>query len=151
MTTSPSESLVLEQECLDPKTAAAHLRRRLATTTDPSDLQADLARGIPGLAVVDARSRGSYRRGHVPGALSLPHREMNSASTAGLDRSAVYVVYCDGIGCNASTKGALRLAELGFKVKELLGGMEWWVRDGHPVAVGDGAPGLSSATLGSST
>jgi hypothetical protein len=39
-----------------------------------------------------------------------------------------------GIGCNASTKGAYKLARLGFRAKELLGGIDWWRRDGHPVA-----------------
>jgi hypothetical protein len=36
-------------------------------------------------------------------------------------------------GCNASTKGAYKLARLGFRVKEPLGGIDWWRRDGHPV------------------
>jgi rhodanese-related sulfurtransferase len=58
---------------------------------------------------------------------------MNQESTRRLDRNAMYVTYCDGIGCNASTKGALNLAELGFQVKELIGGIEWWKRDGYPV------------------
>jgi hypothetical protein len=40
------------------------------------------------------------------------HREMKSESTARLDRGKVYVVYGDGIGCNASTKGAYKLARL---------------------------------------
>jgi len=44
------------------------------------------------------------------------------------------VTYCDGIGCNASTKGALDMAKLGFNVKELIGGLDWWKRDGHPTA-----------------
>ena len=57
---------------------------------------------------------------------------MNAESTAHLDKSKVYVAYCDGIGCNASTKGALKLAQLGFTVKELIGGMDWWLRDGYP-------------------
>ena len=59
---------------------------------------------------------------------------MNAETVARFDRSKVYVVYCDGIGCNASTKGAYKLARLGFRTKELLGGLDWWRRDGHPVA-----------------
>ena len=58
---------------------------------------------------------------------------MTAETAARLDRSKVYVVYCDGIGCNASTKGAYKLARLGFRAKELLGGIDWWRRDGHPV------------------
>jgi len=60
---------------------------------------------------------------------------MNTETVARFDRSKVYVVYCDGIGCNASTKGAYKLALLGFRAKELLGGLDWWRRDGHPVTV----------------
>jgi hypothetical protein len=70
---------------------------------------------------------------HIPGAISFAHREMSAETTAGLDRGKVYVVYCDGIGCNASTKGSHKLARLGFRTKELLGGLDWWSRDGHPV------------------
>jgi rhodanese-related sulfurtransferase len=62
---------------------------------------------------------------------------MSPASTAQLDRTKVYVVYCDGIGCNASTKGAYKLAGLGFRVKELLGGLDWWRRDGHAIEISD--------------
>lgn len=56
-----------------------------------------------------------------------------SPETAGhLDRKALIVVYCDGIGCNASTRGALNMTRPGFRVKELIGGLDWWKRDGHP-------------------
>ena len=41
------------------------------------------------------------------------------------------MTYCDGIGCNASTEGALNMAKLDFKVKELMGGLEWWKFDGY--------------------
>jgi len=61
----------------------------------------------------------------------MPHRLMSAESTLNMDRNTLYVTYCDGIGCNASTKGAYNLAKLGFKVKELIGGLEWWKRDGY--------------------
>jgi len=41
------------------------------------------------------------------------------------------VVYCWGPGCNSSQKGAARLAGLGVQVKEMLGGIEYWLREGH--------------------
>lgn len=63
--------------------------------------------------------------------LNLPQRVINATTTQNLDRSLTYVTYCDGIGCNASTKGALKIAKLGFKVKELIGGLEWWKLDGY--------------------
>jgi rhodanese-related sulfurtransferase len=57
---------------------------------------------------------------------------MSNTTTAALDRNALVVTYCDGIGCNASTKGALNMTKLGFRVKELIGGLDWWKRDSHP-------------------
>jgi len=42
---------------------------------------------------------------------------MNSETTARLNRGKVYVVYSDGIGGNASTKGAYKLARLGFRTR----------------------------------
>jgi rhodanese-related sulfurtransferase len=57
-----------------------------------------------------------------------------------LDRDVVYVTYCDGIGCNAATKGALNLARLGLKTVELPGGLDWWKRDGYPTSKGTASP-----------
>ena len=56
---------------------------------------------------------------------------MTDETTSHLDKEILYVSYCDGIGCNASTKGALNMVNLGFNVKELIGGLDWWKRDGY--------------------
>jgi len=108
-----------------------HYRRKLAYEIDSWDLKLAREAGEP-VTVIDARSRQAFAREHIEGAINLPHREMNRESTAGIDRNALVVTYCDGIGCNASTKGALRMAELGFRTRELIGGLDWWKRDGHP-------------------
>jgi len=81
--------------------------------------------------VIDARSSEAFATEHIPGAMSFPHRTMSDTTTVALDRNALIVTYCDGIGCNASTKGALNMTKLGFRVKELMGGLDWWKRDGH--------------------
>ena len=128
-------SAVLEYGVPEPGDVAALMAEKLRFHTDSWDLSVDLKAGLPGIVVIDARGRDAYAAGHIPGAVSFPHREMSTETTATLDRRAVYVVYCDGIGCNASTKGAYKLARLGFRAKELLGGLDWWRRDGHPVAV----------------
>ena len=83
------------------------------------------------LIVVDARAKSAYAIEHIPGAVSLPHREISAETTSNWDKDYLYVTYCDGIGCNASTKGALNLAKLGFRVKELMGGLDWWKKDGY--------------------
>jgi rhodanese-related sulfurtransferase len=103
---------------------------KLAFEMDPSDLFEAMNNGER-VKPIDARKPFAFEKEHIPGALNIPHREMTEASTRHLDKNIVYVVYCDGIGCNASTKGALNLARLGFTVRELIGGIEWWKFDGY--------------------
>jgi rhodanese-related sulfurtransferase len=55
------------------------------------------------------------------------------ATTAHLDKGALIVTCCVGIRCNGSTKGALNMLQLGFRVKELIGGLDCWRCDGYPV------------------
>ncbi|MFA9391931.1 MAG: rhodanese-like domain-containing protein [Prolixibacteraceae bacterium] len=105
---------------------------KLKYEMDPSDLNAAL-NNKENLVVVDARKAEAWQKEHIPGAINLPHAQMNAETTKDWDRSKLYVTYCDGIGCNASTKGALNLTKLGFKVKELMGGLEWWKLDGYAV------------------
>ena len=106
-------------------------QRKLAYEIDSADLNDALKRNEP-IVVVDGRPGAAYAREHIPGAISLPHRDISFNTTESLDRSKLYVCYCDGIGCNASTKTALKLLTLGFQVRELIGGLDWWRRDGHP-------------------
>lgn len=112
-----------------------HYASKLAYEIDSWDLKVALDGGEQ-LILIDARSLTAYEAEHIPGAISLPHRSMDESSTAGLDKAALVVTYCDGIGCNASTKGALNMTRLGFRVKELMGGLDWWKRDGHPTEIG---------------
>lgn len=127
-------SAVLEFGVPEPGETALAMVEKLRFHTDAWDLSVDLKSGHPDIVVIDARAREAYAQAHIPGAVSFPHREMTPEATARLERGKVYIVYCDGIGCNASTKGAYKLARLGFRTKELLGGLDWWRRDGHPVA-----------------
>ena len=110
-----------------------HYKQKLAFETDSWDVYEALSRNEP-LVVVDGRSAEAYAREHIPGAVNLPHREISADTTAHLDKSRLYVCYCDGIGCNASTRTALKLLTLGFQVRELMGGLDWWKRDGYATA-----------------
>lgn len=122
---------------IDTETARRHFAAKLMLETDPADVFDDLRNGNEELVVIDARSAASYEKAHVPGAINFPHRTMNAETTASLSRDKTYVTYCDGTGCNASTRAALRLSELGFRAKEMVGGLDWWVRvDGYPVVIG---------------
>ena len=111
--------------------AVSFFAARLQWQTDPSDLAAERAGGA-GPIVIDTRSEASWRQGRIPGALHLPGAEL--ADRIGYvvpDRDADVVVYCWGPGCNGSTKAALLLAQLGYtRVRELIGGFEYWAREG---------------------
>ncbi len=115
----------------------SYYEAKLAYETDSADLYEAVQNGEP-IVVVDGRAAGAYAHEHIPDAISLPHREISAETTASFDRSKLYVCYCDGIGCNASTKTALKLLQLGFQVRELIGGLDWWKRDGYPTHRSEG-------------
>jgi rhodanese-related sulfurtransferase len=109
-----------------------HYKAKLEYEIDPWDLNEALGRGDK-ILVVDTRTSEAYGTGHIPGAINIPHRTMSTATTALLDKGALIVTYCVGIRCNGSTKGALNMLQLGFRVKELIGGLDCWRHDGYPV------------------
>lgn len=107
-----------------------YYQKKLAYERDSADLFSALKED-KSIILVDSRTTSAFDKEHIPSAINLPHREMCTNSTSFLDKSKTYICYCDGIGCNASTKAALKLLTLGFKVKELTGGIDWWKRDGY--------------------
>ena len=107
-----------------------HYQNKLTFEMDPSDLFDAMSKN-ENVIPLDARKQFGFEAEHIPNSINIPHREMNEETTKHLNKDAVYVTYCDGIGCNASTKGALNMTKLGFKVKELTGGIEWWKFDGY--------------------
>ncbi|MFF7714159.1 rhodanese-like domain-containing protein [Streptomyces sp. NPDC007988] len=122
---------VLRVPPASPAAAVAHFSASLAFHADVSDVAAALAAdGDPGFVVLDSRSTEAWDQGHVPGAVHLPTALVREQAERLLDRSVPVVTYCWGPGCNGATRAALALAELGFPVKEMLGGFEYWVREG---------------------
>ena len=45
-----------------------------------------------------------------------------------------FVVYCAGPHCNGANKAAVRLARLGYGVKEMIGGVTGWLDEGFTLA-----------------
>ncbi len=129
----PQFSFVLETPATEPEDAQLHFASKLRVETDAWDLKTDMERGRSDFIVIDTRSPDAFAARRIAGAINLPHRTMNAETTAHLPKDKVMVTYCWHPGCNASTKGALRLAALGFRVKELVGGLEYWIRDGGSV------------------
>ena len=61
---------------------------------------------------------------------------------------ATVVTYCWGPGCNGAHRAALKFARLGYPVKEMIGGFEYWAREGLPIET---ANGIHRRTLDSLT
>ncbi|MBM9504109.1 rhodanese-like domain-containing protein [Actinacidiphila acididurans] len=129
------KSKLFDVPAADPSAATAFFLSKLHFECDPSDVWHDLQQGITGFTVLDVRSREAYAERHAAGAVSLPHWEITpeSADGLGLDRDTLYVTYCWGPHCNGATKGAAKLAALGYRVKEMIGGLPGWEAEGQPV------------------
>lgn len=84
------------------------------------------------VCVLDVRSPDAYRQGHVPGAISIPLAEL-SGKIVSLPKNKTIVTYCANITCALAPKAALELAQKGFKVMELYGGIATWQEYGFPI------------------
>lgn len=111
--------------------ALRHFQARRSFETDPSEVYEDLKAEVEGLIVADVRSKGAFDKAHVPGAISLPFDEITEKTIADLGEGII-VTYCWGPGCNGSTQAAVALSALGRRVKEMIGGWEYWLREDFP-------------------
>ncbi|MBN8592251.1 MAG: rhodanese-like domain-containing protein [Anaerolineae bacterium] len=121
-----------------PSTAAqSHFQAKLGYETDCADVHHDIQHGVNAFVLVDVRSPEAYQRSHVPQAINLPVARITPAALADYPPDTLFVVYCWGPGCNGATKAALRFSELGYPVKEMLGGIEYWEdRERYPIERG---------------
>jgi len=135
--TALMSSHVLSTSAASCDEAYAFFQRKLRYETDPSDVYRDLQNGVDAFVVLDVRSPEAYAKSHVPGALHMPHTEINATTAAALPHDKLLVVYCWGPGCNGATKAAMKLGALGFTVKEMIGGIEYWEeRERYPIERG---------------
>lgn len=138
-TTTVTPNAVLRVPPASPAAAAAHFGASLAFHADVSDVaRRSPPHGDPGFVVIDTRSTASWDQGHVPGAVHLPTALIAEQAGRLLDKAVPVVTYCWGPGCNGGARAALALAELGFQVKEMLGGFEYWAREGFAYETWEG-------------
>ena len=130
--TTTLASAVTEIPAAPAADAYAHFSAKLAFETDCADVAADLKAGTMPYTVVDVRTPKAYAFGHVPGAINVPVPTIDADVAAALPEGLL-VVYCWGPGCNGADKAAARLASHGRQVKEMLGGFEYWAREGQPI------------------
>ena len=101
------------------------------------ELRARLEGGAP-LTLVEALPPMYYEAEHLPGAINIPHDEVDELAPRLLpDRDAEIVVYCASGPCQNSGIASRRLAALGYtSVSDYAEGKAEWIAAGLPVESG---------------
>jgi len=136
---------VSEIPAADPAETLDRLQSRLRFETDCWDVHEGLRAPNPDFVLVDVRSREAYERGHVPGAVHIARRTITGDTLRGYAADTLFVTYCGGPHCNGSTRGAIAFATLGYRVKEMIGGVTGWLDEGFELEAGAGKPEVAIA------
>ncbi|MDI2595108.1 rhodanese-like domain-containing protein [Pseudomonas sp. N3-W] len=128
-------SLVCEIPAAPSAIALVHFSNRLTFETDCSDVHGSYEAGEVDFVLLDVRGPLAFERGHVPGALNMPGRLITAETLAAYPKTTLFVVYCAGPHCNGANKAAVKLAVLGYPVKEMIGGVTGWLDEGFELSV----------------
>lgn len=126
MTTTTASSTLTEGERA---AAIEHFAAKLRYETDPSDVAAAVAAG-DSFVLVDTRGHSSWHQGRARGAVHIPRAEIAVRAAAEIPIDTPVVVYCWGPACNGATRSAIEFLKLGYSVREMIGGFEYWAREG---------------------
>jgi len=113
------------------------------TTVDADWVKANMGK----VKVYDARKKGEYAEGHIPGAVLATYDEQSKKapdfdpsqdkwdmSVYPTDKNTPIVVYCNGVKCWKSYKSVVRLHKAGYKkIYWLRTGFPEWQSKGYPV------------------
>ena len=104
---------------------------------EPVDREALLAKVRDGaVTVLDVRPAEEYRSGHIPGALSIPLKELERR-LSDLPRERDIVAYCRGPYCVLAVEAVELLRARGFRAFRLEQGVQDWWAEGLPVFAGE--------------
>jgi rhodanese-related sulfurtransferase len=109
----------------------------MATEITREALEAKLDRGEE-VVLVEALPPMYYEDAHLPGAINMPHDQVDELAPALLpDTSVEIVVYCANSPCKNSGIAASRLTELGYQnVRDYDAGKQDWIEAGLPTESG---------------
>lgn len=127
--------------------AEAHFAAEFTFETDCWDVNDAMEKGAD-FVLLDVRSPDLFARGHVPGAISLPHGKIVASKMARWSPETMFVAYCAGPHCNGAARAALRLARLGRPVKIMAGGVTGWLDEGFALEAGAAGDTSSLAAAG---
>jgi rhodanese-related sulfurtransferase len=120
----------------NPEKAREFFAAKMAFTTGPVELKGMVERK-ENVIVVDVRRPEDYAKGHIPGAINLPHGQWHTAK--GLSKDRLHVVYCYAQTCHLAAAAALEFASQGYRVMELEGGFAAWTTGKNAVEGSDHA------------
>lgn len=85
--------------------------------------------------LIEALPRKYFAKGHIPGAVNLPHDQIESLAPELLpDKDREVVVYCANTACRNSEIAARALTDLGYtRVLEYAEGKTDWEAAGYPL------------------
>jgi len=127
-------SLVSRPPAADSARALEHFESLLEFETDCWDVHHAIINNRKDFVLLDVRGAELYNKGHIEGAISLPHARINQNSLNAYPLDTLFVVYCAGPHCNGTEKAAIRLAKLGRPVKKMIGGITGWLDEGFSLS-----------------
>jgi rhodanese-related sulfurtransferase len=123
-------SAVSRPPAADPARALKHFESLSEFETDCWDVHHAITNDRMDFILLDVRGEALYARGHIEGAINLPHARINADTLKAYPPDTLFVVYCAGPHCNGADKAAIRLAKLGRPVKKMIGGITGWHDEG---------------------
>jgi len=129
-------SAVSRPPAADPERALKHFQSLLEFETDCWDVHHANRNDRQDFVLLDVRGEDLFKKGHIDGAVSLPHARINAERLKAYPSDTLFVVYCAGPHCNGTEKAAIRLAKLGRPVKKMIGGVTGWLDEGFHLVSG---------------
>jgi rhodanese-related sulfurtransferase len=114
---------MLEPILNDPRRAEEYFANKNAFTTGPVEVSRRIEKG-ENIVIIDVREEEDFRKGHVPGAVSLPESQWQTLQ--GLCKDVPNILYCYSQTCHLASRAAQLFSHEGYMVMEMEGGFEAW-------------------------
>ena len=89
------------------------------------------------ITLIDVNGTGSWKDGHIPGAIDFTANKQKLAKLLPKEKDALIVAYCGGPECGAYAAAAKVAKQLGYKnVKHLSAGISGWKEAGEKTEKG---------------
>lgn len=88
------------------------------------------------IKIIDVRREELFDKSHIPGAINIPFDKYNSFDCNDtefhqLSKHSYNYIYCYSLLCKLGKQACLKFASLGYPVKEIQGGFQYWLDYGY--------------------